>query len=220
MAKGTLFGLTDPNVFKVNVRFTIGNEKCQTGFKLRDLATQDNSVQDVIDAVDPWVTNFFKPLLMTADKIDAIDVTKLGSDEGAEKLYVGVTGNIAGSTPQFQPSFIAANIALKTSLRKRYGQGRMFWPLREEGWQDAGFLNAAGIAAFQGAITGLTDAFSGSVITHDLVLVNTHGVLPARAATGSSPARPEIPASWYDVEVVKLNTLVTSLRSRKIGIGG
>jgi hypothetical protein len=219
MARGTLGGALDQNVWKVNLRFQIGQEMCQTGFKLRDVAANDNDAGEVIAAVDPWVQNFFRTILMTTDKLVALDVTRLHGEEGAELLYVGVTGNIAGSEAQKQPSFLAVNVALKTSLRKRYGQGRMFWPMRDEGWQDAGILNAAGIVAFNGVVGGLTAAFSGDPVTHDLLLVNSHELLPARAASGGHAARPEIPPTWYDVETVKLNTVLTAIRSRKIGIG-
>lgn len=219
MANGTLFGLTDPNVWKVAVRMTVQNQKIQTGFKLRDLAVQDNTAQSVIDAVDPWVVNFLVTLLLTVDTIDALDVTRLGGEEGAEKIYVNQAGTLGHSLDHSLPTWTAVNVALKTSLRKRYGQGRMFLPLRSDIWQDADFLSPTGIGAFNNVITGLTDAFSGSVLTHDLVLVNTHGILPAKAATATSPGRQQIPAKWYDVEAVKLNTLVSGVRSRKIGIG-
>jgi len=117
------------------------------------------------------------------------------------------------------PNFVAVNIALKTQRRKRYGQGRMFWPLRDENDVTGDSLITAAVTSFQGVIDALTSLYTGSEVTHDLLLCNAHGVIAPRAAHGSTPARPEIPPSWYDVGAVKLNTAVTMLRSRKVGIG-
>ena len=219
MAKGTIGGIADQNVFKVNVRFKINQQECQTGFKLRDVAVNDNSVQDVIDTVVPWVNDSFRTILSTADAIVGVDCIKLHSEEGAEHLFVNLFGTQAQSNTQKIPGFIAVGIALKTSIRKRYGQGRMFWPIRDENLIDQDFLNAAGVTAIQGVIDALTTLFTGDQLTHDLLLVNSHEVLAPRAAHGSTPARLEIPPTWYDVDVVKLNTTITGLRSRKVGIG-
>lgn len=219
MAQGTWGGGGDPNIWRVAIRFMCGGSQCQTGFKLRDVAVQDNDANEVIAPVDNWVQNFFRPLLLTADQIIAVDATRLGGEEGAELLYPNLFGTSGINPADASASFMAVNVALKTSLRKRYGQGRMFLPFRRDQDADQNFLNNSGIAAFQGAIDGLTTAFTGDPVTHDLLLVNAHGVLPPRAATASSPARPEIPAKWYDVETVKINRTVTALRSRKAGIG-
>lgn len=219
MASGLVGAIGGSALWKVAIRFKIGQENCQTGFKLRDLAVNDNTAEDVVNAVDLWVTNFFRALLLTADQLVAVDAIKIGGEEGSEKLYPNLFGSSGINAADGSASFMAVNVALKTSRRKRYGQGRMFLPFRRDQDADQNFLNNSGIAAFQGAVDGLTDAFSGSVLTHDLALVNVHGILPARAATATTPARPEIPATWYDVETVKINRTVTALRSRKAGIG-
>lgn len=219
MAKGTLYGLTDPNVFKCSIRTRIEGQLVQTGFKLRDLAVQDNTPATVGAAVQAWVDDHYKALFLVTDDIVGIDVIKMGSDEGWIHDYSNTHGTASITTGTWHAPFIAVNIGLKTSARKRYGQGRMFWPMRFESWSDGSVLNSTGITAIQGVIDALLDAFSGSVVDHDLVLVNTHPTLPPKVATSTSPARPEIPASWYDVESVKLNTYITTLRSRKVGIG-
>jgi hypothetical protein len=220
MARGTWGGLTDPNLFKVAIRFQFANNfKGQTGFKLRDLAVQDNTCESVANAVVPWVNGSFRTLLNQLDTILAVDVIKMGTDEGFTHLFDNTHGTVTVAADVICPSYNAVNIALRTQLRKRYGQGRMFWPVRRDDDINMDTLNAQGLAAQQGALDALMTAFSGSVLTHDLVLVNAHKVIPPRAATASTPARPEIPPSWYDVESVKVNTAITSLRSRKVGIG-
>jgi hypothetical protein len=219
MARGEIGGVGSPNIFKCSIRTRIENQLVQTGFKVRDVAVQDNDPSEVGAVVKSWVDDHYKALFLVTDDILAVDVLKMGTDEGWTYEYSNVHGTASLTTGTWHAPFICANISLKTQLRKRYGQGRMFWPVRFENYTDGGVLNATCIAGFQGVIDALTTAFTGSTTTHDLLLVNTHGVLPPKAATASSPARPEIPASWYDVESVKLNTYITTLRSRKAGIG-
>lgn len=219
MATGTWGGLTDNNIFRVTCAWSQGSGICQTGFKLRDLAVQDNSSEDVANAVDAWFNGTFKTILMNSDKLLFVDVLKMGTTTGFKKLYNNVSGTRNPTITLWGPGFVSVEVALKNSNRARYGQGRMFWPVRGSDYYQFDALTATGIAAFQGIVDDLVDKFSGSVLTHDLVLVNAHGTIPARAASGSRPARPEIPPSWYDVETVHLNTAVTSLRSRKAGIG-
>lgn len=219
MASGTWGGVTDPNIFKVTLTWAQGSGVCQTGFKLRDLAVQDNSPLDVANAVDAFFNGQFKTLLMNADTLINIDVLKMGTVEGTKKLYDNVHGTMNPQINQWQPGFLAVQVALKTSNRSRYGQGRMFWPVRNGDYTTQESLNATGITAYQGVVDDLVAKFSGSVLTHDLVLVNAHGTIPPRAAHGSTPARPEITPHYYDVETVHLNTTITGLRSRKVGIG-
>ena len=95
----------------------------------------------------------------------------------------------------------------------------MLWPVRSETHTDDELLNAAGVAAFTGVIDALTARYLGSIATTDFTLINVHGVLPPRAATTTRPARPEIPAMYYDVTAVRLRTALSFLRSRKAGVG-
>lgn len=219
MATGTVGGALDKHIFDVTIGFHRGTNACQTGFSLRDLAVNDNSPEDVSDAVVPWVTNFFRPLLTTADSIDFVDVKQVASTEGFTHPFVNTFGSMNPSSFVRTPAFLCVAIALKTQRRARYGQGRMYWPIPSEDWMEADVVNATGAAAYQGAIDDLVSNFSGSVLTHDLALVNHHGLIAGKAATTTSPARPEIPPSWYDVDVVKLSTLIRSLRSRRTGQG-
>lgn len=219
MATGTIGGLTDAHVFDVTISFNRGTNQCQTGFSLRDLAVQDNSAQDVADAVVPWVNNFFRTMLTTADAINFVDVKQVASTNGFTHPFNNVFGSMNPSSFVRTPSFLCVAVALKTQRRARYGQGRMYWPIPTEDWMEADNVNATAVTAYQGAIDDLVSNFSGSVLTHDLALVNHHGILPPRAAHGQTPARPEIPATWYDVDVVKLSTVIRSLRSRRTGIG-
>ena len=217
MADGSLGGALDQNVFKVRCGMQVNLQKIETGFKLRDVAVNDNSAEDVADAVDTWFNGAFKAILSTVDKLLYIDVTKMFSEEGFRKEYVNVTGTMAGGVDLFAPTPTAVQISLKTQRRKRYGQGRMFWPCRAENWANGDFLNSTGIAGMQGVVDDLLSKFTG--VSADLHLCNAHLTIPPRAATTTSPARPEIAPHWYDVDTVKINEALTFIHSRKSGVG-
>lgn len=219
MARGTWGGGGDPHVFQVTVRFRLGLSICQFGFKLRDALVQDNSEQEVADEVATVMSDTLHALMLDSDRVEGVDAKILGQDTGAYHNYVGQAGTMSGTLEYRVPTFMSANIALKSEIRKRYGQGRLFLPVRLEGHVDGDSLSTAGMTHFTGFVDALTEHFTGDTATHDLILVNAHGALPIRAATPGYPGRPAIPASWYDVVTVRINSLVTSLRSRKAGVG-
>jgi hypothetical protein len=219
MASGTRGGLTDQHVFKVTHRFMVAGQRQQLGYHVRDVAVNDNTPETVANVADGWGMTNLRTLLLTQDNYVATDVIQLDSDQGFTIDHVNVVGtkSVAGVAPL--PSFLAVQVALKTQRRKRYGQGRFFLPLRDENDITQDSLITTAVTAFQGVVDALTDLFMGSEVTHDLLLCNTHGIIPPKAATSTSPARPEIPPSWYDVDAVILKSAVTMLRSRKAGIG-
>jgi len=221
MARGTWGGTLDPSIFRVTIRFLRGTSHCQTGFFLRDTVTNDNDAQEVADEVNTQLNAAFRGLLSGLDSLELIDVVKLGSEEGGvHQITSGSGGGSLTSTAAIQsPSFMCANIALKSEIRKRYGQGRMFLPIANDDEYDGNVLTAGGVTIMQSFLTPLTDHFMGDPLTHDLLLVNAHPLLPVRGAVGAPGYRPEIPASWYDVVSLRINSNVTALRSRKVGVG-
>lgn len=219
MARGTYGGALDPNIFKVNLRFLMGTSKCQTGFKLRDVAVQDNSAQDVADQVNAVLFAAFKFLLTPRDTFEGVDVLKIGTEEGGWQPANAGAGTMGITTLEETPNFLAANISLKSEIRKRYGQGRMFLPFVAEGNMDGNTINANGVNSINGFLAVMTDNFVGSIVNHDLVLVNSHPAFAGRGAPGQPGYIAPRVASWYDVVSLRTNLLVTSLRSRKAGVG-
>lgn len=219
MPRGTWGGALDPHIFKVNIRFYMGASKCQTGFKLRDVGVNDNSAQDVADQVDTVLTTAFRGILGTNDGVEGIDVTVLGSEEGGWHPVTTQTGTHTFTAGEEEPNYMAACVQLKSEIRKRYGQGRFFLPICSEDSVSGNILSTGGITRVQSIIDPITSNFTGDPVTHDLILVNAHPLLPARGAVGTPGYRPEIPASWYDVVSLRMNNLVTMLRSRKAGVG-
>jgi len=220
MARGTWGGALDPNIFKVTIRFRLGTQKCQTGFKLRDVGIDDNSEQDVADEVYAQLQAEFRGLLhQSDDALESIDAQIMGRDTGYSLPATLTDGTLGFGNDVGEPTFMATVVALKSEIRKRYGQGRMFLPTVSEASVDSDVLSAAGQAIYNTFITKVTDHFTGDEVTHDLLLVNAHPLLPAHTNPNTGRTRPEIPASWYDVLSLRLNTVVTSLRSRKVGVG-
>lgn len=219
MARGTYGGALDPNLFKVNLLFLMGTSKCQTGFKLRDVAVQDNSPQDVADQCLTLLQDPMRALLGQTDSFIGIDVLKIGTDEGAWAPSTVLPGaRIVGGGAE-QPNFMSINVALKSEIRKRYGQGRMFLPTVHQDDVDGNVLSTSGLTWPTSFVTVLQDNFMGDPATHDLILVNSHPALPQIGAPGTPGYRAALPPSWYDVVSIRINAVVTSLRSRKAGVG-
>jgi len=219
MARGTWGGGGDPSIFKVNLLFLMGTSKCQTGFKLRDVGIQDNDANEVAAEVLTQLQAPFVALLSPQDSFLGVDVLKLGTDEGGWAPGTMGAGQWDTTVAAELPNFTSMCLNLKSEVRKRYGQGRMFLPVVNEAAVSGNTFATGSTARFDTFITAMTTHFTGDPVTHDLILVNAHGNLAARGAVGDPGYRPAVPASWYDVTSLRLNTLITSLRSRKAGVG-
>jgi hypothetical protein len=217
MASGLILGTGAKAVYQVNIGWLANNQHCQTGFAVRDVAFNDNTAQGVLDVIDPFANGLFKGLLLDSDRLLFLDVARLFSEDSAHKDYVNVPGTNGSGQATYLPTFLSMKIAMKRQARKRYGQGRMFWPIRQDTWVDADTLTAGAITAVNSIIQWLTDNLTG--VTADLHLCNYHMVIPARPAKGSTPAREEIPPTWYDVDTIVLATDATAVKSRKVGRG-
>ena len=218
MATGGWGGTFDTRVFAVKIIMARGTDKIQTGFHLRDVGLVGQTAQDAADAVASFATSSFRTLLPQDVSIQGIDAVELVTLEGGSVSPQGVVGSIPATSGE-EPLYVTVPVSFKGEKRARYGQGRGLWPMLYGTWREHDTLTTAGAAAFQGVIDAMTSAFMGSSLTHDLKLINLHGVIPPRAATASRPARPEIPPTWYDVTSIRLNTSLSFLRSRKAGHG-
>lgn len=188
----------------------------QTGFKMRSVGITYTEPTALAAEVQDFVTESFRTILPTAVQVLGVDVVDLVSLMGSSTSPANEMGTVG--TSSIAPTFTAVTATLKGPLRARYGQGRMYLPMLNEEWTNWEVLNATGIAAIQGMITEMTNRYVGNDVT-GFNLVNAHGIIPAKAATPTRPARDAVPASWYDVDSIRLNTNVTFLRSRKAGVG-
>jgi len=211
MATGTWGPDSTLPLFRVTIRFTRGSQQCQTGFHLRDVGLADQSPEQVVNAVDNWVTTQFIKTLHTADHITGLDAENIITREGFAKSYTNVVG-LMSDLPA--PSFITVPISIKGSIRRRYGNGRMLWPVGGRAYLDGNTLTAGATTSYSDALTALAGLFIGSAVTHELLLVHLHDVLPPRGSRNTP-----VPATWYDATSLRLNNVTSALKRRKIGHG-
>lgn len=218
MAQG-LIGTNDgqEEVFDVKISWRHGVSVHQTGFSVRRSAALLATPQDLAEAVDTALRTPLRAMLPAADTYLGVDVVNPITKLGATFAPAGIVGTVPG--PAMGPAFLAAVIALKSERRSRIGQGRMFLPLYFETWVDADNIGPEGVTGMNNFITALMNNFSDVIGPQPWLLVNWHRALAADRPNGTNPGVPAVPATWYDVTAARLNLGVTSLRSRKAGVG-
>lgn len=210
MAQGQWGGNMDQRIFRVKINWLAAQQKCQTGFYLRDVGLNTLAPDEVADHVSTWVTAQFPALLHSSDRLISTDVENVVTRQGHSVEYNNLPGANAG---QRTPTFLMVPVSLRGELRRRYGQGRMLWPVSTEDLIDGQELNAAGKSDYAGTAALLAARYIGSSLTHSMRLCNVHD---AKVAYGNRPA---LPAMWYDVTSIRVNTLLSSIRRRKSGVG-
>lgn len=200
---------------RVRISYTLDGIKAQTGFVLRDQSATPSNPQDCAENVGAFCNASFKTILSFVDRLDGVDVVDLTTGESGGFSFQNVIGSLPQNNANNLPPFITAPVSMKSELRRRYGQGRMLLPVRPEELTFKGDLNGDGVALYNGLIAAFQSEYMATPITKTYRLITVHGVIPARGATATSPARPEVPASWYDVQTLRLNTKLSFLRSRK-----
>lgn len=210
MGTGAWGGNTGENVFRINILFRHGGQNCQTGFHLRDSLLQNRTPQDANEWIRPWVTTHFAKLLHTTDQIVGIDAINLTSGEGYTHSPQALMGTEPG-TPA--PSFLTIPISLKGSIRRRYGNGRMLWPVYNKETIEGNQIGAAGQTIVNGVITALADLAVGDPLLRNFVLCHAHKDIPAHGT------RLLVPAAYYDVTSIRANYVFSSLKRRKTGVG-
>lgn len=210
MATGEWGGAFSQRVFRATISFERASQKCQTGFHLRDVGINTLSPEDVATEVADFATEQFAKLLQTTDRITGIDVENLVSREGHSISPSNLVGILSSTST---PSFLTVAVALKGSIRRRYGSGRMLWPVASQTDVNVNQLSTDGVTRFTTVINDLLARFVGPAITTSMHLVHLHEALPALNN------RPAIPATWYDITSARLNTTLSMLRRRRMGVG-
>lgn len=220
MARGTWgSGGTDIHPLSVKISFQMGTVKAQTGFKLRDASLTPSNPQSCATEVADFVTTSMRPLLDQQYQFLGVDVLDMTTGEGGAVSFANLVGTHNAGDNGLLPTYVQVPVSLKGELRKRYGQGRMLWPVVLEAWNDKGVLNAGGVAALQGIVDAMAGRYLGAAGSTDYVLINTHGLIPPKPATPTAPAQPEVPPSWYDVTTIRLGRILSFLRSRHVNVG-
>jgi hypothetical protein len=210
MATGSWGGALTQRVFRANIKFRHGGSDCQTGFYLRDVGINTLSPEDVANEVYDFAKVQFRKLMHNTDVLQGVDVTNLVTTEGFSKSEVGVAG-IQPGTPC--PSYVTVPVALKGSIRKRYGSGRMLWPVPSVESLSGNTLVGATAAVLSEIAVDMASRFLGSGIGDTMTLIHLH---PAFTPKNKSV---EVPATWYDITSIRVSSITSSLRRRKTGAG-
>jgi hypothetical protein len=208
--KGGWGGTFDQRVFRAKVLFTRAGQKCQTGFHLRDVGINTLDPEEVATEVAAWATTSFRTILQSADQITGIDVENLVTREGFSISPANVMGAYGG-TPA--PSYLSVTVSLKGSIRRRYGNGRMLWPMAVLTNQSGNVMSNDLAAIYEACIDDMEARFLGPDITTSMHLIHLHDDL--KDAGGAVV----VPKQWYDITSLRLNRTFSSLRSRQVGHG-
>ena len=218
MATGQWGTAFDRHPLQVKISWLQGTHTIQTGFYLRAAGANVANAQEAADSVWIWVNTHFRTLLTPQNRMVGVDVVDLVDRSGGVVSPANVYGTAVTSEEVRVPSFMAATVSLKSALRTRYGQGRMYFPVMGEAAISGDVLSVAAQTSYQAVITELATRFIGNTAS-GYNMINVHGQLEPRPATPTRPARLPIPPTWYDVASVRLNIALTALRSRKAGVG-
>lgn len=210
MATGPWGGALNQRVFRAKILFTRAGQQCQTGFHLRDVGINTLDSEEVANEVADWATTSFRTILTPTDQIVGIDVENLVSREGHSISPSNVMGSYNGVAA---PSFLSIAVSLKGSLRRRYGSGRMLWPLAVLTNQSGNTMSNDLAAVYEAVIDDMESRFIGPSITTSMHLVHLHADIKD---AGGAVA---VPAAWYDITSIRLNRTFSALRSRKVGHG-
>lgn len=218
MAQGTWGGPSEVHPLRVTVKLRLGTSVCQFGFHLRSVVGDTPDLAGIADGAVTTISPTLVLILANVDEFTSLIVTDVVTGEGVERPQTGKTGQ-AGQATAILPSFTAATVVMKSQIRRRYGQGRFFLPIRGQIHSLNETLSGGGATAVGNLIAAIMGAYGPASVANAPRLINYHKLLPAtRPHTGPAPLA-EVPASWYDVTSMRVNPTLTALHSRRQGVG-
>lgn len=214
-AIGTGAGQYEP--FDVRISWQLAASRQMTGFSLRKNANLAATADDVLEHVVDNFLEVFRLRLAVDATVLGVDVIKPLTKEGVS--YAPTTTLTGGTGNVYMPGFVCAVFSLRSSIRARYGQGRMYVPVTLESYADRETINTAGFTALDPIRAALADNYIDPAGAGEFSLINWHKTLPAGRPSKSPTPLPEVPATWYDVQSIRINPNVTALHSRRQGKG-
>lgn len=216
MATGTWGGdIGDSRVFHAKIFWLHGGQQCQTGFHLRDMGVAGQTPEDVANAVRDFAVAEFRKLIHTSGELTGVDAVNLVTAEGHQIALTGQAGLHAGFPA---PTGLMVPVSYVGGLRKRYANGRGFWPVGSTETASGNTMTSTALALYGGVVDALEAAFMDDGLTAELRLVHLHAAKPERPKAGGGTL-PAVPATWYDVTAVKVNRVLSWASSRRPGSG-
>lgn len=206
MAQGEVDALN--RVFKVTVHMKIRQALIQTGFHVRDFAVPNATSEMIHGEIRPWVVGEFRASQSADVNFQRLTVERLVEGSYFSEDFVGING--ADGRP-VASSMLAVSVALKSSFRSRSANGRMFWPYM--GNIEGDVSNTPIFNLLNAAAQNLITRYGG------LILLGQAKLVVVGKPLNGLPEAPDNPPRWTDVDALRVNPVVTALRSRKAGVG-
>lgn len=206
MAQGVVDALN--RVFRVTYRWQIRQQQIQTSLAFRDVLVPNMTAELLATNQLAFYNTSMKTALGRDLSLTRVEVQRIGDPD---YFQIEQVGNIGLMAVDSLVTSQCLSIALKSSSRRRNRNGRMFWPL--SGGFAADVVSGTQLTNLNTMAAALTSTYTGLVIIGDFQLV----VLGKATSkdTGITPGTP----IWTDVTAIRVNPVITNLRSRKVGIG-
>lgn len=195
-------------VYKFQVFMSIRGSTMQTNFHCRDVLVPNTNPESAHNEVKPWVLGAFRNQLGRNIQITRFATTRLNDGEYFQEDFTATPGLYNVDTTS---SMLALSVALKSNSRSRRANGRMFWPYA--GPPEADRAQQGTIDSMNLAAADLLTRFGGLIVVGQMKIVVV-GQNPLQVPNG-----PALPKQWTDVTAIRVNPVVTSLRSRRAGVG-
>lgn len=195
-------------VYRITTRMAIRQQQIQTSFHLRDVGVPLTTAEDAFNSAEGWLNTIFRPAVSSSVSILRLEAERLNDREYYAEDFSAVTGAL--SIPQNNTMFATA-VSLKSTSRARFANGRMFWPVAEQNGTDG--IGGGNLAALLAAAAAMQSRYVGATLFDQFELVVVGAGVPAGAGTPAGPPR------WTSVATVRVNPILTALRSRKVGVG-
>lgn len=206
MAQGVVDLLN--RVFRVTVGMGCRGQRLQTSFHVRDFGIPNATVESIHGEIKPWVLAAFRAAMPNDLAIQRLEVQRLIENSYFAEDFIGIAGTTNGG---MTTSFMASCVTLKSNLRSRHANGRMFWPFAGTAVNDA--ATGSVLANLNLAAADMLTRWGGVIIVGEAKLV-----VVGKPLLGGTPSEAN-PPRWTDVEQVRVNPIVSALRSRKAGVG-
>lgn len=206
MAQGEVDALH--RVFRITVFLAVRLQKLQFSYHLRDLGLPTSTVEDAhADALE-WLNTIYRSALSTDVAMTRLSCERLVEGSYFSQDFTNTFGLLQQSQTLTGQSFC---VSLKSNLRARHANGRMFWPAAGSAEVDRG--NSAVVNLNNIAAAATATRWTGFALIAPRRMVVVGAPAPQGAGVPLGPPR------WTDVENISVNPVLTHLRSRKVGIG-
>jgi hypothetical protein len=206
MAEGPVDALN--RVFRITHKMVIRQQHMQFSYHLRDALIPNMTSEDAFNDAEAFMNASLLPAFSAQVTFERLEAERLITKEFFAKDYVNKTGAVQGA---FRSTMLCTCVSLKSASRSRHRNGRMFWPAHGDLNNDV--LDGPVLQGFTTAAAAMAAKWVGQVIVGNFNVVVVGRLAPAQVGL------PFGPPFWTDVTTIRVNPIVSALRSRKVGVG-